>query len=155
MTTEELRTNGYAIKFDKDNDIADRMLVVLKELCPDDAETDLYRYVFFWYNGTDRWNAKRTTDRPTIPLSEVQLMSEVLTLPRMVEVRDHDGDIWKPFKLYGIGANSMNCPYVGLLKSKTHWAAYKFMRELDPNKETNESIARLEAEIKTLKSTLK
>jgi hypothetical protein len=105
MTTDELKTNGYAIKYDKEKDSLDRLRIVLKEMCPHTSAvqgSENYYYLnSFYYTGNNS-----PCGRPIIFLNEVQLMSEVeLPLPRMVEVRVENHEVFKWFEaeLYAVG----------------------------------------------------
>jgi hypothetical protein len=155
MTTEELKTNGYAIKFDPETGDKDRLKKVLLEIyqCPSVANPGVCN--FYWLRDGCAWTSSDSTDRQTIPLSEVQLMSEVLPLPRMVEVKNPSDVRWYERRLLYVADCKYRRRYVTETDDGESTHTFMFMREINPNKETNESIARLEAELETLKSTLK
>jgi hypothetical protein len=93
MTTEELKTNGYAIKFDGVDQ--SRLYKVLRELsplteCEDPSDGANFVKGYFSYLHTDRYKytmLNKYIGDKSIPLSEVQLMSEVK--PKMYEFSNH------------------------------------------------------------------
>ena len=152
MTTEDLKTNGYAIEFVQGKDSLERLNAVISEVNGREIRcTGAHKY-YGLYHCSD--STAHSTTHPMIPLSEVKLMSEVLPLPRMVEVKNCTAHQWQPRLLLSVLDDKYRRKYVAETEDGKSADTFLFMRELNPNRETLETIARLETELQTLKDSL-